>query len=223
MSRTSIALVLSLLVASAARAQRRVDLAQAAHSWQTIKRHVAVADSAKRTILHFDEAPGVGLMWTPTIDLADGDIDLDVRGRNVFQKSFVGISFRMAADTAFDAIYLRPFNFVATDSVRRTHAIQYVSYPGFSWEKLRADSTGKFEKAVVPAPDPNAWVHLRLELRGDDLRVFVNRAAEPALHVKTLGGRTHGGIGLWVGDLSPGDFANLVITPSKGSPASSGH
>lgn len=194
---------------------QRVDLAKAAQSWRAINRQPAVIDSGGRTILRLGEAAGAGMLWTPDIDFSDGEIELDVRGRDVFQKSFVGIAFHARSDTAFDAVYLRPFNFHSPDPTRRTHAIQYTSYPDFPWERLRADSTGRYEKPAEPAPDPNAWVHLRFVLRGSDLQVFVDRAAGPALHVHTLGGRTHGGVGLWVGDLSPGDFANLVVTPAS--------
>jgi len=193
---------------------RRIDLAAAVHDWSTINRHATLRDSAQRVILHLDDAPGAGMIWTPAIDFANGDIEVDVRGRDVFQKSFPGIAFRCAADTACDIVYLRPFNYQSSDTVRRGHALQYTSYPAYSWERLRADSPGKYETALMPAPKPNAWVHLRLSLRGTDLRIFVNGAAAPSLHVQTLGGRTHGGIGLWVGDLSPGDFANLTIARS---------
>jgi predicted alpha/beta superfamily hydrolase len=45
--------------------------------------------------------------------------------------------------------------------------------------------------------------------------VFLNNAAEPVLHVQTLGGRTRGSVALWVGDLSNGDFANLTLKPAS--------
>jgi hypothetical protein len=42
--------------------------------------------------------------------------------------------------------------------------------------------------------------------------VFVNDARTPALVVNELSDRTHGSIGLWVGDGSGGHFANLRVT-----------
>jgi hypothetical protein len=195
--------------------QRDIDLASAARTWIAINRHVTVQDSAHSTILHLDDAPGAGMLWTPKIDFSDGEIEVDIRGRDVFQKSFPGIAFRCASEVACDIVYLRPFNYRATDSIRHAHALQYTSYPEYSWERLRADFPGKYETAVVPEPKPDEWTHLRLVMHGTDLQIFVNRAATPSLHVQTLGRRTHGGIGLWVGDLSPGDFANLTISTAR--------
>jgi len=101
--------------------------------------------------------------------------------------------------------------FRASDSTRHAHAIQYVSQPAYPWDRLRSQRSGQYEKPVLPEPDPNAWVHLKVVVRGNDVSAFVNASASPALHVQGLSGRTRGGVGLWVGDPSPGDFANLVV------------
>ena len=77
------------------------------------------------------------------------------------------------------------------------------------------NGNGQYEKPVLPEPDPNAWVHLKVVVRGNDVSAFVNGTGSPALHVQGLSGRSRGGVGLWVGDPSPGDFANLVVRPGK--------
>jgi hypothetical protein len=46
------------------------------------------------------------------------------------------------------------------------------------------------------------------------VRVFVDRAAAPVLEVQRLTTRASGWVGLWVGNTSPGDFANVTITPA---------
>jgi hypothetical protein len=189
----------------------RVAPTEIVRSWRAINRDPGVVDSGGRKLVRLPEAAGAAMVWTPEIDFANGDIDFDVRGRDVFQKSFVGVAFRVAADTAFDLVYLRPFNFASTDPVRHSHAVQYASYPAFSWEKLRADHPGAYESPAIPQPNANEWVHVRLSLHGTDLKVFLNDAPTPTMHVQTLGGRTRGGVGLWVGDLSPGDFADFEI------------
>jgi hypothetical protein len=191
-------------------AQQPIEPQTIVRDWKTVNRHVTVVDSGGRKFVRFDEGPGMGLAWVP-LPLADGEIEVDVRGRDVLQKSFLGVAFHIASDTNFDAVYLRPFNFRATDSTRHAHAIQYISQPGYPWERLRSERPGEYEKPVLPEPDPNAWVHLRLVVRGTDITAFVNGSASPALHVQALGGRTSGGVGLWVGEGSPGDFANLVV------------
>jgi hypothetical protein len=45
------------------------------------------------------------------------------------------------------------------------------------------------------------------------VRVFVNDAEKPSLTVKQLSDRKRGWIGIWTGNGSGGDFANLKITP----------
>ncbi len=41
--------------------------------------------------------------------------------------------------------------------------------------------------------------------------VFVDNAAQPSLVVEQLSARKNGLVGLWVGNTSGGDFANLKI------------
>jgi predicted alpha/beta superfamily hydrolase len=189
--------------------------------WHTVNRVTTLVDADGRQVLRFDARNGAGFAWSPTIDFTDGDIDVDIRGRDVFQKSFVGIAFRIANDSTADVVYFRPFNFKSTDSTRHSHAVQYIADPAFPWEKLRADHPGAYEAKLPGIVDPNAWMHVRLSVHGTDLAVFINRSSTPVLHVQTLSGRTHGSVGPWVGDLSPGDFANLALSPSAAQATSS--
>ena len=196
------------------RAQQPIEPQTIVRSWKTVNRRATVIDSGGRKFVRLDEGPTMGLVWTP-FDFTDGEIELDVRGRDVLQKSFLGIAFHIESDTAFDAVYLRPFNFRASDSTRHAHAIQYISQPAHPWDRLRSQRSGQYEKPVLPEPDPNAWVHLKVVVRANDVSAFVNDTGSPALHVQGLSGRSRGGVGLWVGDPSPGDFANLVVRPGK--------
>lgn len=211
---TAIAVVALTVAPRTIHSQRSFDPATIVREWKTVNRHSTVVDSAGRKFVRLDEGPSMGLVWAP-LELTDGEIELDVRGRDVLQKSFLGVAFRIESDTAFDAVYLRPFNFRAADSTRHAHAIQYISQPAYPWERLRSERSGQFEKPVRPEPDPNTWVHLKVVVRGNDVTAFVNGSASPALHVQALSGRTKGGVGLWVGDPSPGDFMNVVVRPAK--------
>ncbi len=67
---------------------------------------------------------------------------------------------------------------------------------------------------MSPAPDPNAWFHVRVVVASPKVSVFVGDAKEPSLVVDQLNDRTKGLVGLWVGNNSAGDFANLTITPN---------
>jgi hypothetical protein len=93
--------------------------------------------------------------------------------------------------------------------------VQYISHPKWTWNKLRAESPGKYEQPVSPVPDPDDWFHARIVIEGQKISVFVNNAGSPTLLVTALSERRDGRIGLWVGNGSAGDFANLTIVPRK--------
>jgi hypothetical protein len=172
-----------------------------------------LVDGARKGV-RLSAAEGEGMAFLPAIDLANGTIEFDVRGKDVPQQSFVGVAFHGADAKAFDTIYFRPFNFRAIDPVSRGHAVQYHSLPVYSWDKLRTDQPGKYERAVNPVPDPNAWFHARIVIADPKVSAFVGDATDPCLVVNALNGRKTGMVGLWVGNNSGGDFANLTIIPA---------
>ncbi len=162
--------------------------------------------------IKLNENSGEGIAWIKGADFSSGVIEVDLQGKDVFQKSFLGIAFHGVDDKTYDAIYLRPFNFHAKDSVRHIHAVQYISHPAHTWKKLREEQNGQYEKEIVNAPDPNGWFHAKIEVDRDGLiKVFVNNAPDPSLSVKKLNTRNSGLLGLWVGDGSEGNFKNLSI------------
>jgi hypothetical protein len=164
-----------------------------------------------------NESPGDGVAFLPGVELADGTIELDVKGKDVLQQSFVGVAFHGVDGTTYDAIYFRPFNFKVGDPARRSHGVQYISHPAYPWDKLRAEQPDKYEHAVNPVPDPNGWFHVRVVVASPKVSVFVGDATEPSLVVNQLSNRKKGLVGLWVGNNSGGDFANLRILPAPGS------
>jgi hypothetical protein len=93
--------------------------------------------------------------------------------------------------------------------------VQYISHPENTWQKLRNEHPGAYEKPVNPVPEPDSWFHARVVVAGPKVEVFVNDASEPSLRVEALTTRRSGRIGLWVGNGSDGTFANLKITPSR--------
>src|SRR5258708_24801253 len=125
---------------------------------------------------HLSENAGDGVAFVPGIELADGTIELDVRGKDVPQQSFVGVAFHGVDGTTYDAVYFRPFNFKADDPARRSHGVQYVSHPTYTWQKLRADHSGQSAQALNPAPDPNGWFHVRVGVASPKGSVFVGDA-----------------------------------------------
>ncbi len=49
-----------------------------------------------------------GVVWIEGSDFAQGTIEVDVRGRDVPGRSFVGVAFHRQDDNTYDAVYLRP-------------------------------------------------------------------------------------------------------------------
>ena len=159
-------------------------------------------------------AEGEWPVYLPDIKFANGTIELDMKGKDVQGASFIGVAFHGVDGTTYDAIYFRPFNFKTDDQARVLRAVQYVSQPAHPWQKLRADTPGQYEKPVKPVPDPNDWFHARIVVASPKVSVFVANATEPCLTVTQLSDRKNGLVGVWVGNTSGGDFANLKIVPA---------
>jgi hypothetical protein len=193
------------------------DLSQIADgkTWKIVGRKVTTLATDGKTVVRFDENSGFGIAWLPGDSYGNCAIEFDVRGKNVDQHSFVGVAFRGVDENTHDAVYFRPFNFRSADAARRSHSVQYVSHPGNTWKLLRDNHPGMFEKPVIPAPDPDSWFHVKVVIDSPKVSVFVNSATDPSLVVEQLNKRKRGWIGLWVGDGSGGDFANLNIIPVK--------
>jgi hypothetical protein len=177
-------------------------------------RSISRLTDGPRKGVRLSEAEGEGPAYLPGIDLADGTIELDRKGRDVQGASFISVAFHGVDGTTYDAIYFRPFNFKTEDPARVLRAVQYISHPAHPWQKLRAEHPGQYEKPVKPVPDPNAWFHARVVVASPKVSVFVDDAKEPCLTVTQLSDRKKGLVGIWVGNTSGGDFANFRIVPA---------
>ena len=163
--------------------------------------------------LRLQSAAEGGLVRLPGVELSDGSIDVDLLGRSAPpQGCFIGIAFRVT-ETGNDIVYFRPFNFRADDPQRRAHAVQYVSHPDWTWQRLRAERPGQYEQTIDPPPDGDHWFHAKIVAQKPTVSVYVNGADRPSLVVEELGERTGGGVALWVGPGLGGHVANLVIRP----------
>jgi glyoxylase-like metal-dependent hydrolase (beta-lactamase superfamily II) len=190
------------------------DLARlsAGHGAQVFNRTLTTGKEGGRAVARLDAHAGDGGALLDGVQLGDGVIEVDLRGKDVAQQSFLGIAFHVVDWTTYDAVYFRPFNFRAAGAEQRSHSVQYISQPVNTWQKLRAERPGQFEKAIEPSPDPNGWFHARIVLANSKVEVYVNNAAAPSLVVDDLGGRKSGGVALWAGNGSDGAFANLKVT-----------
>lgn len=216
--RTFFIFFLAAVVGYAAKGQqfKTYDLASLARQQkiEVFNRTMEPFSEAGRTGVHLSEASLDGIAWLTGESFSNGVIELDIKGRDLLQRSFAGIAFHGAENRQFDAVYFRPFNFRASDSVRKIHAVQYTSHPSYDWKLLRDSLNGQFESAVNPPPEPDAWFHVRIEVYYPSVKVFVNGNSKPCLQIKQLSNRRSGKIGLLVGDHSDGYFSNLRIQPA---------
>ena len=168
-----------------------------------------------RNGVRLSDALGNGVAWVEGTDFQSGTIEVDVRGRESMGQSFVGVAFHRKDDNTYEAVYVRPFNFRASDPLRKQHAVQYITLPEFDYDRLRADFPEEFENPVDASIEPTDWVKLRVVVGGGRVQIYVGPVNEAALEIRKLGQLYSGQVGLWVGNQSGGDFANLVVTPTK--------
>ena len=176
------------------------------------KKAVRVDDSAPPSL--GDEGR---LAILPNTDFQDGVIEVDLTGEpragaGEGARGFVGIAFRVAPDQSrFECIYLRPTNGRAEDQVRRNHSVQYISMPGFPWHLLRKEFPEKYESYVDLVA--GEWTKVRIEVRGDKARLFVNGVEQPTLLINDLKqAQSKGSVALWIGPGTLAHFANLRIS-----------
>ena len=164
---------------------------------------------------HGDPAAGshIGLALLQNVTFSEGTLEIDLRGGGTQQASFLGLAFGVTDARTFEAVYFRPFRFVDEDPVARSHAVQYVAWPEYTWEKLRKDTPGEYEVAIAPVPDPAGWFHVRIDVTKQKVSVSIDGSTKPCLVVDRLGHR-EGAVGLWV-DSMPAAFRNLRIQPAR--------
>jgi hypothetical protein len=198
------------------RRPQRIDLAErlGTSKLRAVNRRVTRLEGLPQAV-HVSEGEGAGVVWIEGSDFSEGTIEVDVRGRDVAQRSFVGIAFHRRDDATYDAVYLRPFNFRNADPVRRENAVQYVALPEYDWPRLRREFPGEFENPVDSSVVPTEWVPLRIVVHGTRIQAYVGAVTSPTLDIRKLGPHTGGMIGLWTGNNSDGAFANLRVTAAR--------
>ena len=196
-------------------AVERIDLAErlGAGKIRVVNRNITRIQSPGG--VHLSESANVGLAWIDGTQFSEGTIEVDVRGKDVFQQSFLGLAFHGQDDRTYESVYLRPFNFRATDPARHQHAVQYMTLPDFDWPRLREQFPEEFENPVSASLSPTDWVTLRVVVAGQKVQIFAGADKNPALEVRKLGTLAGGTVGLWLGNGSDGDFANLRITRAR--------
>lgn len=169
-----------------------------------------LSDDGKGTI-HLNGSAGAGMAWIKGLAFTTGTIEVDIKGKDVQQQSFVGFAFHGVNDSTYEAVYFRPFNFRSPDPVRKGHSVQYIADPSYDWPVLREKFPNKYEQPVSPVPDPNDWFHAKIVVTAEKISVFVDGNSTASLIVEPLV-HTNGRLtGFWVGNGSDGDWKNLRV------------
>src|SRR5439155_258277 len=158
------------------------------------------------------------LAWIEGLDFSNGTIEAEVAGAPASgafagARGFVGIAFRLQIESepegkaTYDAFYLRPTNGRAEDQERRNHATQYISYPDWTWSRLRQETPSKYESYVDLEAD--RWTKIRIEVRGERARLYVHDQQQPALIVHDVksGANRKGAVALWAGGIRAARFS----------------
>jgi hypothetical protein len=159
------------------------------------------------------EGDGLGLLSDPAFET--GTIELEIKGENAPGRSFVGFAFNIQNDSTYEAIYFRPFNFVAEAPARRSHMMQYIFHPEYPWHVLRKERTDEFEAELPSPPGPDDWFKARIEITENTVSVYVDNRTEAVLEVKRLTSTSSSKIGLWAGHRSSGWYRNLTVTTAE--------
>ncbi|MGH9162508.1 MAG: hypothetical protein ACRD2X_21285 [Vicinamibacteraceae bacterium] len=162
-----------------------------------------------------------GLVRIDDLDFSNGVIEAEIAGTLAPDagreaRGFVGVAFRVQEDLeAYDAFYLRPTNGRAEDQQRRNHSAQYISPPEWSWSRLRKETPSKYEAYVDLVP--GAWTKIKIEVRGEQARLYVHDNEQPTLIVNDVksGAGAHGGVALWLEPGTVAHFRNLTVQPSS--------
>jgi Domain of Unknown Function (DUF1080) len=188
-----------------------------AKTWSTINAEFEATTEDGKSVVHLKPkgmattGSVIGIALVEGLEFAEGEIEVDLKGKGKLEASFVGVAFNVADGKNFETVYFRPFNFMSEDETRRAHAVQYIAWPEHTWEKLRNGKPGVYEAAVKPVPDPEGWFHARIQVGKQRVSVWVDDGKEPCLVVDRLASPRKGKVGLWV-DSKEGKFRNLKIS-----------
>ena len=182
MNRGSVFVVVLLLIVSAAgvcRAQGGA-VEWGSHEWILVNAQIDE---------HLGRQALTGMAYIPGSDLQDGVIEFDIAV--VGTRGYPGISFRATNQFEYESFYIRPHQHNLPDAMQYCPVFKGVS----SWQLYNGD--GFNAPMAIPA---NEWIHIKLEIKGTQGRVFVGDAAEPSLVIDEL---KHGAQGGLVGIRSP--------------------
>jgi hypothetical protein len=85
--------------------QQKADSQELQKKYKVINRIITPGSIAGS--VHVNEAGGPGIAWITGQEFNYGVLEFDVKGKDAFQQSFVGIAFHGLNETTYEAIYFR--------------------------------------------------------------------------------------------------------------------
>lgn len=169
-----------------------------------LAKEVAVVDYKGKRALHVLGGEQT-YVYLADSTFQDGVIEVDMAG-----PIFTGIGFRgREKGRRVEKVYFRPQN---AGTAKHANTVQYavIGREDGTWRHLRTNFPGKYETGADIKKDE--WFHVRMVIRGTEVKVYVNDTPEPILTVdKMLDGVSRGTVGVW-GHNSY--FANFRYTPA---------
>jgi hypothetical protein len=145
------------------------------------------------------------------LHFTEGAIECEVKSvqRNEREHNYLGLIFRVLDEKRYDLVYLRWRN----DAAFKNRELQYV--PVTDGIDRWRDFSGKYFASHDGLMD-GEWIKMRLEVKGNSLKVFLAGGSKPALTVDQLvGPGQSGSVGVWAFPTSGiGHFRNLKVTPA---------
>jgi len=85
---------------------------------QAVNRQISLyGDPPDALEMNAKNIDGLGILEDIKFD--KGIIEVELLGENDPGKSFIGIAFNIQDDNTYEAIYFRPFNFIAEEQIRK--------------------------------------------------------------------------------------------------------
>lgn len=177
---------------------------------EVVNRDITSIDNETNTLV-LNHKKGDGIAILKDLKFSEGTIEIDLKGEDKPQGSFVGVAFNIQNDSTYEAIYFRPFNFQSDKKIRREHSLQYIYKPKFEWRFLRKNYTGQFEAEYPRQPSPDDWFSVKIKIDKNSVYVYDVETNTELLSVKRLTNPVSNKLGLWTGFNSKGAFRNLKI------------
>lgn len=135
-------------------------------------------------------------------EFGNGIIEFDVAFEG--SRTFAGVMFHMQSLTDYEDFYLRPHKTGFPDALQYTPVFNGLA----GWQLY--NGAGYTALASVPHKQ---WIHVRLEIKGTQARVFLDDGKKPALVISDLKhGAAKGGLGLKGPANGLAHFANFSFT-----------